>query len=202
MTTFAKAALSAGTIAWSAPAAAAVVNIDFEEFAGQTRIAANQDVGGGLSFDRLIRIEDRGFVNNAPATVGNVAIAPSAANGQGDDIKGIFTQAVDFLRIGVGDSGSDRDIVTLTGFDRNGTVVDTARFDARAAQFLEINGAGITSFFLDIDDIASGQLDQNGSSGFDNISFNVTPVPLPSSLPLLGFGLFAAGVAARRRAKA
>ncbi len=199
-----KTAVAASAISVAAPTQAAIVTIDFESFSRGDRVVAGTDIGGGLTLDRDIGFDDRGFLQNPPATQGIVAFAPSPVNFQGDDVAGFFASAVDFLQIGAGDVNRfDTDVITLTAFDSNNAVVGTSSFQNNTgAEFLTITGAGITSFYLDIDDIASGQLDQNGSAGFDNISFNVTPVPVPASLPLLGAGMLAFGFAARRRNKA
>ena len=194
-----KYTLAVAVLALAGPATAATVTIDFENFERGDRVAAGTDIGGGLTLDRSIGFSDQGFLENAPATEGIVAFAPSPVNGQGDDVSGSFARATDFLQIGVGDVGFDTDIATLTGFDKDGNIIDSASFSGQSAEFLTITGAGIVSFFLDIDDVASGQVDQNGSGGFDNISFNVPAVPLPAGLPLLGAGLLGLGLLARRR---
>ena len=181
----------------AAPAIASTVSIDFEGYAGGDTIVAGTDVGGGLSFDRTVRIDATGLLAGPPATSGNVAFAPNATFAQGDDVVGTFAAAVSNLRIGAGDLGFDVDTIILTAFDVGNNVVGTDSFVGQSAQFLEVAGIGITSFFLEFDDVRAPA--GTGSGGFDNITFEIAAVPLPASLPLVGLGLLSLGVLGRRR---
>ncbi|MDA8586498.1 VPLPA-CTERM sorting domain-containing protein [Rhodobacteraceae bacterium] len=196
MLKFTKAIAVVGVCALGAPAMAASVFIDFEEFAGGDTITAGTDVGGGLTFDRNLRIDATGLLSGPPATSGNVAFAPNATFAQGDDVMGYFSSVVSSLRLGAGDLGFDPDTVILTAFDVDMNVVGTDRFTGRAAEFLEVAGAGITSFFLEFDDVRLPA--GTGSGGFDNITFEVAAVPLPASLPFLLAGLLGFGIVRQR----
>ncbi len=196
MKTHLKTGLAIAALICGTPAAAATVTVDFESYLGGDRIAAGVDVGGGLSFDRGLRIDATGLLAGPPATSGNVAFAPNAIFAQGDDVGGTFAAAISNLRIGAGDLGFDQDTVTLTAFDAFGGIVGTDSFKAASAQFLEVSADGIRSFFLTFDDVRPPA--GTGSGGFDNITFDIAAVPLPAGLPLLGAGLMAFGFLRRR----
>ena len=174
------------------PAMAVPITIDFEGFSGGDIIIAGTDLGGGLTFDKDLRIDESGLLAGPPATTGNVAFAPAPPFFQGDDVTGSFGAAVSNLKIGAGDLGFDPDTVTLTAFDDMMNILGTDSFTSRAAQFLEVNVTGITSFLLEFDDVRPP--DGTGSGGFDNITFDVVVVPVPPSLSLLLVGLAGLGL--------
>jgi hypothetical protein len=186
---------TACTLALATPAMSASVVIDFEGYSGGDVIGAGTDVGGGLRFDRLVRIDATGLLAGPPATSGNVAFAPNATFAQGDDVIGRFDNAVSNLRLGAGDLGFDQDSIVLTAFDAAMNIVGTDSFTGASAQFLEVSGSGITSFFLEFDDVRPPA--GTGSGGFDNISFTVAAVPVPASFPILLAGLFGLGIMRR-----
>lgn len=189
--------VAAWVLAFVTPAMSATLNIDFEEYIGGATIAAGTDVGGGLSFDRSVRIDATGLLSGPPATSGNVAFAPNATFAQGDDVVGTFSSVVSNLRLGAGDLGFDRDTVILTAFDINMNVLGTDSFSNASAQFLEVAASGISSFFLEFDDVRPPA--GTGSGGFDNISFEISEVPVPASLPALMTGLLGFGLLRRKR---
>lgn len=197
MRTFVKAIATLGVASFATPAMTATINIDFETYSGGDTIVAGTDVGGGLSFDRNLRIDATGLLSGPPATSGKVAFAPNATFAQGDDVVGLFSAAVSSLRLGAGDLGFDRDTVILTAFDSDMNVLGTDRFSNASAQFLEVAATGIRSFFLEFDDVRPPA--GTGSGGFDNISFEVAEVSLPASLPVLITGMLGLGYLGRRR---
>jgi len=202
------AAALAGIVALATPAIATTVTIDFENFAGLptvggglqegVNVQAGQDIGGGLSFDAVIRVGQFGFLQNSPATSGFIAVKEDGLfNPRTFDLVGTFTGTVSSLTLGAGDltnnppaTNSDLDFVTLSGFAADGTLIDSASFTARDAQFISIAGAGIKFFELDVN-----------SGGFDNISFNqeVAAVPVPAGLPLALLGLGSLAVLRRHQ---
>lgn len=178
--------------------AACAVTIDFEGLAPGVYDAGTDF--SGLSFDQDIQVGAFSFLDG-PATDGNIArqflrTGPFTSE-VGGSIGGMFSSSVSSLTLGAGDVCCDVDNIVLTGFDVNGLIVDTDMFSGPASGFLSIAGSGIVSFFLDITDVNA-----SGSSGFDNISFEldpVAPVPLPAGLPLLMLGLCGLAGAARRK---
>lgn len=107
---------------------------------------------------------------------------------------------VSLLSFVVGDSGGDLDIFRLRGFDTNGVeIADSGELGSRSAISVSILGTGISSFLLEIADLPFN----DGSSVIDNVNFDieVAAVPLPASLPLIGFGLLALGAVGRTRRK-
>lgn len=199
MEIFKNACIGLAILTFATPAVAATVTIDFEGFASGDLITAGIDVGGGLSFDRDLRIDATGLLAGPPATSGKVAFAPNVQFAQGDDVVGLFANAVSSLRLGAGDLGFDQDTVILTAYDAFDNIVGTDTFKGASAQFLEVSGPGIRRFFLEFDDVRPPV--GTGSGGFDNITFEVAAVPVPASLPLIGMSLMAFGVVGRLRKK-
>ncbi len=165
----------------STPALATTV--DFEEFTQTTSIAAGTEYMG-ITFDQNIQVGAFGFLDG-PATDGYIARGTAPLGGT---VTGFFSGVVSMLTLGAGDVCCDIDNVTLSGFDINGNLVDSDSFSGAASQFLSIAGTGIASFTI-----------AQSSGGFDNLEFDLAPVPLPASLPLLLAGL--GGIAVMRRKK-
>jgi hypothetical protein len=192
LTSIAALSLTAGT--------SLAATVDFD---GQS----NGFIATGTSFDGLIfttdvLIRDAG-AGTGPGQTGKVAqqaTPPFGGDPKGGSVTGMFDGfSVSSLSFVVGDSGGDLDIFRLIGYNASGTAVaNSGTTSSRSAITVAIAGTGITSFLLEIAD----QPDNNGSSFFDNVNFQseVAAVPLPASLPLIGFGLLALGATARRRA--
>lgn len=182
------AAVASTAVLTTLASQAAAVTINFEDYTQDTVVTAGSDIGGGLSFTTNIKVQLAGFATNAPATEGYIAFNNTLNDFRGS-VTGLFARTVTSLTLGAGDSCCDQDTVTLTGFDGMGNIVDSDTFTSDRAQFLSIAGDGIASF----------SLSQPNSGGFDNISFDLTAVPVPASLPLLAFGLAGFGWVARRK---
>lgn len=196
----------------AAAASAAVVTIDFDTNAtgfygpndgSQTYNAGSYQGTGidGLLFGTpiLVQAANSGAGPGQSGNVGQQATPPFGGDPKGGAFGGLFDGfTVSSLSIVVGDSGGDLDIFQLVGYDAGGNVVDdTGDIGSNAATTVSISGSGIASFDLFIADIPDNQ----GSSFFDNIVFDteVGVVPLPATLPMIGFGLLALGALARRR---
>ena len=153
-------------------------------------------------FDRDIQVLPGSSVAAGPGQSGQVARAATPPFGsipRGGDIGGMFDGfTVSALSFVVGDSGGDEDFFRLLGFDINGVeIANSGQLSSFSAITVSIFGAGIKSFLLEIDDLPNNF----GSSSIDNVMFDVemSAVPLPASLPLMGFALLVLGAATRRR---
>jgi hypothetical protein len=183
---------------------ASTVSLDFEDFGGF--YDADFDFGG-VSFragEPGQQMQVGTFGANGPGQSGNTlraAVPPFGGFPRGGAFGGTFLgRTVSALSLVAGDSGGDLDIFNLQAFDAGGNLVDeTGEVSANSAIALSVSGSGIASFFLTIGD----RPNNNGSSFVDNVSFTqeLAPVPLPTSLPLLGAGLLGLGFVARRRRK-
>ncbi|MEL6598677.1 MAG: hypothetical protein AAFR40_04025 [Pseudomonadota bacterium] len=181
-----------------AAAAAPAATVDFDGLAPGFYAAGTEF--SGIIFDGGIQIRTFSAGAGGPSMSGNIARQFGGTPfRQGESIGGRFVGfTVSALSVVAGDSGGDLDIINFRGFDADGALVDeTGPVSSRSSVLLSLAGPGIASFFLDIED---APLAFNGSSNFDNFKFTreVAPVPVPASLPLAVFGLFALGVAARR----
>lgn len=202
------AAMGLSTVA----ATAAVVTIDFDTNAtgfygpndGSQSYSAGSYQGtgiNGLLFGTpiLVQAANAGAGPGQSGNVGQQATPPFGGDPKGGAFGGIFDGfTVSSLSILVGDSGGDLDIFQLVGYDVDGNVVDdTGDIGSNLATTVSVSGTGIASFDLFIADIPDNQ----GSSFFDNIVFDTetSVVPLPATLPMIGFGLLALSALARRR---
>lgn len=190
-----------GTLAAGSGLAATV---DFEAQSGFYDTSTPSSVFSGIVFDRDIQVLAGSSVAAGPGQSGQVARAatpPFGANPRGGNIGGMFDGfTVSLLSFVVGDSGGDLDIFRLRGFDTNGVeIADSGELGSRSAISVSILGTGISSFLLEIADLPFN----DGSSVIDNVNFDieVAAVPLPASLPLIGFGLLALGAVGRTRRK-
>ncbi|SEV88108.1 hypothetical protein SAMN04488515_0036 [Cognatiyoonia koreensis] len=222
MNFFGKTAIALAITTLAAPASAATITIDFEGttgFYGPNDPSINYGTGGsrgtgisGLIFDRPIQVGTGPFFGApGPAQSGNIArqanppfgAAPSVTNERGSTFGGSFDGfTVSSLSLVVGDSGGDLDIFELLGFDVDGNEITTSGvLRSNSELTIAIAGTGIASFLLNIDD--DNSLLSGGSSTFDNIVFEteVSTVPLPASLPLVGFALASLGLVGRLRKK-
>lgn len=197
LVTAAAMAISAGN------AFAATVDVDFENVSGFFNTDFTSADIGGIVFDRDVQVLSAAAAAGGPGQSGNVARQAQPPFGgfpRGGTVGGSFDGfTVSTLSLVVGDSGGDLDNFELLGFDAGGTqIAASGNVASAAATTLSISGTGIASFLLEISDNVPSN---GGSSVFDNISFDteVAAVPLPASLPLVGFGLIALGAATRRR---
>ena len=165
-----------------AAAAAPAATVDFDGLAPGFYAAGTEF--SGIIFDGGIQIRTFSAGAGGPGMSGNIARQFGGTPfRQGESIGGRFAGfTVSALSVVAGDSGGDLDIINFRGFDADGALVDeTGPVSSRSSVLLSLAGPGI-------------------ASNFDNFKFTreVAPVPVPASLPLAVFGLFALGVAARR----
>ena len=181
---------------------AGAATIDFDQLA-----TGRYDAGtnfSGVVFDEAIQIRTFAAGAGGPGMSGNIARmcdGPFCSQfGSGQSIGGSFDGfTVSSLSLVAGDSGGDIDTLNLQVFDAAGGLLgQTGVISSASSVPLSLSFAGIASFFLEIEDVPAGF---NGSSAFDNISFDVeiSPVPLPASLPMLAFALGGIGLMRRKR---
>jgi hypothetical protein len=114
----------------------------------------------------------------------------------------IFDLSTDYVSVTLGDLGEDQDDLFLKAYDSSNLLIGSAYFDNPLGSF-----AGTTlSVSSPIANIAwvefYGVGSRNNSIYWDNFTFNMTPVPVPATLILLGTGLIGlAGIRKKYRLK-
>lgn len=159
---------------------AATVTLNFDEFDIDEIIIVPGDTFSnlGIIFNGDLEIIP-GDLPGDPVLPSSNPNAAAAASPSGGDITGFFIQEVDFISVFAGDAGFDVDTVSLLGFDVFDNLVASDTFTGLAAQPLSISGPGIVRF----------EINQIGRIGFDDLTFNTTSVPEPSTiLALLTIG--------------
>lgn len=200
---FTIAAASALTISASA-GFAATIDVDFDSVSGFFGTDFTSADIGGVIFDSDVQVLSTASAGAAgPGQSGNVARQAQPPFGgfpRGGTVGGTFDGfTVSSFSVVVGDSGGDLDNFQLIGFDAGGAqIASSGLISSSSATSVAISGTGIASFLIEISDNVPAD---GGSSFFDNFQFEseVAAVPLPASLPLIGFGLLALGATARRR---
>jgi hypothetical protein len=194
---------ASAVLALSAVSASAVpVLVDFDDPGQTTGVFDPGTSFSGLLFNEDIQVGST-FSAPAPGHTGNYARQfglPFGGPPTGSSVSGSFDGfTVSSLSFFVGDSGNDLDNFQLVGRDSGGSVIaDTGVLSSQAAITVSIAAAGIATFDLIISDNVPAD---GGSSVFDNIAFDTETavVPLPATLPLIGFGLAALGLVRRRK---
>jgi len=172
------------------------ITIDFDLDLFSTRddavIVGDNFSNLGVIFDDPLRLWNISPNNPIGGSAGSSTTIATNDNSLGGNIRGAFTEAVDFVSVFAGDIGGDVDNVTLIGFDELGNIVDSDTFENTEAETLSISGAGITRF----------EIQNMGAIAIDDFTFNPisksTPEPA-SVLGLLAFGVVGASCRPKRK---
>lgn len=108
-------------------------------------------------------------------------------NQSGGQIVFNFSQMITFMGFDVLDDVENFSVTANTGESETGITLD---FNNQFASFTGLNWTGVNSLLFDFG---------NASGAIDNLQFEVAPVPVPASLPLLLAGFAGLGALSRRR---
>ncbi|MBM7069139.1 VPLPA-CTERM sorting domain-containing protein [Actibacterium sp. 188UL27-1] len=162
---------------------------------------SNNFTGGDDDLEAPFYDSFTGSTHNGTPTVGAATLNPGKIlivsedgdasdpddNGTGGKITFNFDQAIRFTGFDVLDDVTNFKVTSDTGESISGLSLD---YDNQFQSFSGLGWAGVTSLTFDFG-AASGAI--------DNISFEVSAVPLPASLPLLLAGFAAVGFVSRRQ---
>jgi hypothetical protein len=183
-------------VAWSTPAGATSVTLNFDELA-QGTILDTEYVGLGVTFSN-----SSGALIVSTATPGPPFTAPRAVLPQNYSTPGNFSQAtfsvpVSFVSVVLGDFNQDADNLFLQLFDASNTLIgsDTDLLPAPVNGGLLLSASAPNIAYARFFGVGV----DNNSVYFDNFTFETAQqaVPEPGTMLLVGSGIVA--VARRRR---